>query len=68
MENSMKAKYAVVPFVPAFIAMLFLKIMSIFGVDGKGNFMGMSKMNITYLVIGIALGLFVVCIVINLFD
>ena len=64
----MKAKYAVVPFVPAFIAMLFLKIMSIFGVDGKGNFMGMSKMNITYLVIGIALGLFVVCILINLFD
>ena len=64
----MKAKYAIIPFIPAALAMLFLKLMSLFGLDGNGTFMGMSKMNITYVVIGIALGLFVVCILMNLFD
>ena len=64
----MKVKYSVIPFVPAFLAMLALKLMSVFGVDASGRFMGMNSMNITYTVIGIAVGLFVVCVLINLFD
>ena len=64
----MKVKYSVIPFIPAFLAMMFLKLMSIFGMDSKGQFMGMNSMNITYTVIGIAVGLFVVCVLINLFD
>ena len=64
----MKVKYSVFPFIPATLAMLFLKVMSIFGVDDNGLFMGMNSMNITYTVIGIAIGLFVICAIINLFD
>ena len=64
----MKAKHAIIPFVPVVLVMLFFKLMSLFGLDSNGTFMGMSKMNITYLVIGLALGLFVICILINLFD
>ena len=64
----MKVKYSVIPFVPAFLAMMFLKMMSIVGMDSHGQFMGMNSMNITYTVIGIAVGLFVVCVLLNLFD
>ena len=64
----MKVKYSLIPFIPATIAMLFLKLMGIFGVDSNGQFLGMNSMNITYTVIGIAVGLFVICILINLFD
>ena len=64
----MKVKYSVIPFIPAFLATLILKVMSIAGVDGSGKFLGMDNVTITYLVIGITLGLFVICILINLFD
>lgn len=64
----MRVKYSVIPFVPAFIVMLFFKLMSLFGLDGNGNFMGMNAMNITYTVIGICVGLFVVCVILNIFD
>ena len=64
----MKVKYSVIPFVPAFLAMMFLKMMSIVGMDSHGQFLGMNSMNITYTVIGIAVGLFVVCVLLNLFD
>ena len=64
----MKVKYSVIPFIPAFLAMLFLKVMSVVGVDGTGEFLGMNSMNLTYTVIGIAVGLFVVCVLMNLFD
>ena len=43
----MKVKYSVIPFVPAFLAMMFLKMMSIVGMDSHGQFMGMNSMNIT---------------------
>ena len=59
----MKVKYSVFPFVPAFIAMMFLKLMSLFGLDGNGLFLGMNVMNITYTVIGISIGLFIVSII-----
>lgn len=52
----MKVKYSVIPFIPAFLATLILKVMSIAGVDGSGKFMGMDSVTITYLVIGITLG------------
>lgn len=64
----MKVKYSVFPFIPAFLAMMFLKLMSLFGLDGNGLFLGMNAMNITYTVIGIAIGLFVVCVIMNIFD
>ena len=63
----MKVKYSLIPFIPATLVMLFFKLMSIFGVDGNGLFLGMNSMNITYTVIGISLGLFLVCIIINIF-
>lgn len=64
----MKVKYSVIPFVPAVLAMLYLKLMSLFGLDSDGKFMGMNSMNITYIVIGIAVGLFILCVLMNLFD
>ncbi len=64
----MKIKYSVIPFIPAALAMLFLKVMGLVGVDGNGEFMGMNSMNITYLVIAIGVGLFVLCVILNLFD
>lgn len=64
----MRVKHSVFPFIPAFLAMMFLKLMSLFGPDGNGLFLGMNAMNITYVVIGICVGLFVVCVIINIFD
>lgn len=64
----MKVKFSVVPFIPVAIAMVVFKIMSIYGLDSNGLFLGMNKMEITYSVIGLALGLFLVCILINIFD
>lgn len=64
----MKVKYSVFPFIPAFLAMMFFKLMSIYGLDGNGLFLGMNAMNITYTVIGIAIGLFVVCVIMNIID
>ena len=64
----MKVKYSVIPFVPAVLAMLVLRVMSVVGVDGNGKFLGMDRMALSYTVIGIALALFVVCIIINIFD
>jgi hypothetical protein len=43
----MKVKYSVIPFIPAFLAMMFLKLMSLFGMDSRGEFLGMNSMNIT---------------------
>ncbi len=64
----MKVKYSIIPFIPVALAMVFLKLMGIFGVDGNGQFLGLNKMGIAYTVIGAAIGLFVICIIINIFD
>ena len=64
----MKVKFSVIPFIPAVIAMLVLRVMSVVGVDGNGKFLGMDRMALSYIVIGIALALFLVCIIINIFD
>lgn len=64
----MKVKFSLIPFIPAMIAMVGLKLMSLYGLDGNGMFLGMNKMGIAYAVIGISLALFVVCVIINIFD
>ena len=64
----MKVKYSIIPFIPAVIAMLFFRIMSVTGVDESGNFLGMDRMALSYTTIGIALALFIVCILMNIFD
>lgn len=64
----MKVKYSVIPFILAVIATIGLKLMSVFGFDGSGMFLGMNKMGITYAVIGVTIALFLVCIIINIFD
>lgn len=64
----MKVKYSVIPFILAVIATVGLKLMSIFGLDGSGMFLGMNKMGITYAVIGVTLAFFLVCVIINIFD
>lgn len=64
----MKVKYSVIPFILAVIATVGLKLMSVFGLDGNGMFLGMNKMGITYTVIGVTLALFLVCVIINIFD
>ena len=64
----MKTKYSVIPFIPAVIAAIGLKIMSMFAVDGNGLLFGMNKSGINYFIIEIILGLFAVCVLINLFD
>ncbi len=64
----MKVKFSLIPFILAMIAMVGLKLMSLYGLDGNGMFLGMNKMGIAYAVIGISLALLVVCIIINLFD
>lgn len=64
----MKVKYSVIPFILAVIATIGLKLMSVFGLDGSGMFLGMNKMGIAYAVIGVTLALFLVCVIINIFD
>ncbi len=64
----MKVKFSIIPFIPAVIAMMIFRVMSVIGVDESGNFLGMDRMALSYTTIGIALALFVVCILINIFD
>lgn len=64
----MKVKFSLIPFIPVTIVLVGLKLMSLFGLDGSGMFLGMNKMGITYAVIGLVLGLFVLCVLINIFD
>ena len=67
-ESYMKVKFTLIPFIPAALAMIFFRVMSIFGADDSGHFLGMDKMAVSYTAIGIAAALFVVCIIINIFD
>lgn len=64
----MKVKHSIIPFIPIALAMAVLKIMSIFAVDSNGLLFGMNKIGISYLTVLLALGLFVVCVLLNLFD
>ncbi len=64
----MKVKFSLIPFIPVAIVMTVFKLMSIFGLDESGRFLGMNKMDVNYAVIGIGLGLFLLCVLINIFD
>lgn len=64
----MKIKRALIPFIPITLLMIASKLLSLFGLDSDGLFMGMSGMTLTYFVIGLTLFLFLVCVVINIFD
>lgn len=64
----MKIKNALIPFVPITLMMIAVKLISLFGLDSDGLFLGMSGMTLTYIVIGLTLLLFLVCIVMNIFD
>lgn len=64
----MKIKRALIPFIPITLLMIASKLLSLFGLDSDGLFMGMSGMTLTYIVIGLTLFLFLVCVVINIFD
>ena len=64
----MKIKLSLIPFIPVTIATVVIKIMSLFGLDESGMFLGLNKMGLNYTVIGLTLGLFLVCVLINLFD
>ena len=64
----MKVKFSVIPFIPAAIVMTVFKLMSVFGLDESGRFLGMNKMDVNYAVIGMTLGLFLLCVLINIFD
>lgn len=67
-KASMKVKYSLIPFIPAALAMIALRFLSIFSADESGNFLGLDKMAMSYTVIGIGLALFVICVLINIFD
>ena len=64
----MKIKYSAIPFVPVAVIMIVFKLMSVVGLDNNGMFLGMNKIGVNYAVIGMAIGLFVLCVIINLFD
>lgn len=64
----MKVKISLIPFILAAVAVIGLKLMSVFGLDGSGMFLGLNKIGITYATIGITIALFLVCVIINIFD
>lgn len=64
----MKIKNSLIPFIPITLLMIAVKLISLFGLDSDGLFLGMKGMTLTYIVIGLTLFLFLVCIVINIFD
>lgn len=64
----MKIKNSLIPFIPITLLMIVCKLVSLFGLDSDGLFLGMSGMTLTYIVIGITLFLFLVCVVMNVFD
>ncbi len=67
-ELGMKIKYSLIPFVPVAVIMVVFKLMGVVGLDNNGMFLGMNKIGVNYAAIGLAIGLFVLCVIINLFD
>lgn len=63
----MKTKLCFIPFIPAALFMMFLKYKES-GLAAKETFMGLNSIQLSYLTIGVGVALFLVCVVINLFD
>ena len=64
----MKIKLSWIPFVPAVIAMTALRLLSIFGNDDTGMIKGINALLFSYLAVGVALVLFILCIFFNIID
>lgn len=58
----MKIKLSWIPFIPAALAMVALRLLSVFGNDDTGTISGMNALLFSYLAVGVALVLFVLCI------
>lgn len=64
----MKVKHSLFAFIPLTIAMIALKLGSLFMADSNGQFLGMSGMTVAYTVIGIAIALLIVSWIICICD
>lgn len=64
----MKIKLSWIPFIPAALAMVALRLLSVFGNDDTGTISGMNALLFSYLAVGVALVLFVLCIFFNILD
>ena len=64
----MKVRLSFVPFIPIAIAMVVFKMMSLVAVDSNGFVAGMDRVGVAYTVIGGALALFLLCVLVNIFD
>ena len=64
----MKIKLSWIPFIPAALAMVALRLLSVFGNDDTGTMSGMNALLFSYLAVGVALVLFVLCIFFNILD
>lgn len=64
----MRIKRSIIPFLPIALAMIGLRLFSIFGADDAGNVFGMDRITVSYAVVGLALLIFLVSVVINIFD
>lgn len=64
----MKIKLSWIPFIPAVLAMTALRLLSVFGNDDSGMITGINSLLFSYLAVGVALVLFVLCIFFNIID
>lgn len=64
----MKTKLSWIPFIPAVVTMTALRLLSVFGNDDTGAIRGINALLFSYLAVGIALVLFVMCIFFNIID
>ena len=64
----MKIKLSWIPFIPAVLAMTALRLLSVFGNDDTGMISGINALLFSYLAVGVALALFVLCIIFNIAD
>ena len=65
----MKIKLSWIPFIPAVLAMTVLRVISVFSNDGSAtDVISKNAVMISYIAVGIALVLFVLCILFNILD
>lgn len=64
----MKVKLSLIPFIPIVIAMTALKLLGVFSLDSNGTLFGLSYIELSYTVVGLALVLFLFCILFNIID
>lgn len=57
----MKIKLSWIPFIPAALAMVALRLLSVFGNDDTGTMSGMNALLFSYLAVGVATLFFLCC-------